>query len=82
MTSFETAAVIADRYRPAVFDGDLYFFTAGKDHADHEALARSWRPYASGEIHNRVVDVRHLELSHPAALTVVGEVIERAVAQC
>jgi thioesterase domain-containing protein len=82
MTSFETAAVIADRYRPAVFDGDLYFFTAGKDHADHEALARSWRPYASGEIHNRVVDVRHLELSHPEALTVVGAVIERAVAQC
>jgi amino acid adenylation domain-containing protein len=82
MTSFETAAVIADRYRPAVFDGDLYFFTAGKDHADHEALARSWRPYVSGEIHNRVVDVRHLELSHPEALTVVGAVIERAVAQC
>ncbi len=82
MTSFETAGAIADRYRPAVFDGELHFFTAGKDHTDPEALARSWRRHVTGEIHNQVVDVRHLELSHPEALTVVGAVIERAVAQC
>ncbi len=79
MTSFETASAIADRYRPEVFDGHLHFFTAGKDHADHDSLARSWRDYVTGEIHNQVVDVRHLELSHPEALAVVGAVIERAV---
>ncbi|NUP26954.1 MAG: AMP-binding protein, partial [Nocardia sp.] len=82
MRSFETASAIADRYRPEVFDGDLHFFTAGKDHADHDALAGSWRGYVTGDIHNQVVDVRHLELSHPEALAVVGAVIERAVEEC
>ena len=82
MTSFETASAIADGYRPEVFDGDLHFFTAGKDHADHDSLAESWRPYVTGALHNEVVDVRHLELSHPQALAVVGAVIERAVQEC
>ncbi len=77
MTSFETASDIARDYRPEVFDGDMVVFTAGRDRGDHDAIARTWRPYATGEVHNTVVDARHLELTHPAALAVVGPILER-----
>ncbi|WP_439117520.1 alpha/beta fold hydrolase [Nocardia nova] len=81
MASFETASHIADDYRPDVFDGDLIFFTAGKDHSDHDELAKQWRVYVTGEVYNKVVDARHLELSHPHALSEVGPVIERVMEQ-
>jgi thioesterase domain-containing protein len=77
MESFETASDIANDYRPEVFEGDLLFFTAGKDRTDDDALAQTWRPYVTGKIHNTVVDARHLELSHPHAMAVVGSVLER-----
>lgn len=82
MESFRTASDISAGYRPNVFDGDLVFFTAGKDHADHDSLAHTWRPYVSGDIHNVVVDARHLELSHPHALAIVGPVLERFIKEC
>ena len=44
MESFETASDIAQDYRPEVFDGDLVFFTAGKDRVDHDAVARRGGP--------------------------------------
>ncbi|MET7773815.1 amino acid adenylation domain-containing protein [Nocardia sp. NPDC005366] len=77
MDSFETAGDIADAYRPEVFDGDLVVFTAGRDRTDHDAIARTWRPYVTGDIHNTVVDARHLELTHPEALAVIGPILEQ-----
>nr|WP_281423614.1 non-ribosomal peptide synthetase [Nocardia tengchongensis] len=82
MESFETASDLAAGYRPAVFNGDLLFFTAGKDRAEEDALAQAWRPYVTGKIHNTVVDARHLEFSHPHAMAVVGSVLERFVNLC
>jgi amino acid adenylation domain-containing protein len=82
MESFRTASDIAADYRPEVFDGDLVFFTAGKDHPDHDALAQAWRPYITGDIHNTVIDARHLELSHPHALAIVGPILERFMNEC
>jgi nonribosomal peptide synthetase DhbF len=82
MASFRTAGDISTRHRPEVFDGDLLLFTAGQDHPEHDALADTWRPYVGGDIHNVVVDARHLELSHPHALAVVGPVLERFMEQC
>lgn len=82
MNSFETASGIAHDYRPEVFDGDLVFFTAGKDRADHDAVAQTWRPYIAGDIHNMVVDARHLEMTHPYALSVVCPILERFMNEC
>ncbi len=82
MRSFETAGEIADAYRPGTFDGDLLLFTAGRDHADHHALARMWRHCVTGRVHNTVVDARHLEMSHPDALAVVGAELERFAGRC
>lgn len=82
MESFATASDLAAGYRPAVFDGDLLFFTAGKDRTEEDALAQAWRPYVTGQIHNTVVDARHLEFSHPHAMAVVGSVLERFVNLC
>jgi hypothetical protein len=77
MESFETASGIAHDYRPGVFDGDLVFFTAGKDRVDHAVVAQTWRPYMTGDIHNTVVDARHLELTHADALAIIGPILER-----
>ncbi|WP_246350949.1 non-ribosomal peptide synthase/polyketide synthase [Nocardia barduliensis] len=82
MESFQTAGGIAQRYRPAVFEGDLVFFTAGKDRADHDAVVRTWRPFITGDLHNTVVDARHLELTHPHALAVIGPILERFSIEC
>ncbi|WP_309241020.1 non-ribosomal peptide synthetase [Nocardia sp. BSTN01] len=81
MKSFRTAGDISAAHRPDVFDGDLVLFTAGQDHRDPDALARTWQPYADG-VHNVVVDARHLEMSHPRTLAVVGPVLERFMEQC
>ncbi|MEU7633733.1 amino acid adenylation domain-containing protein [Nocardia sp. NPDC049220] len=77
MESFETAGDIAHDYQPGVFDGDVVFFTAGKDRADHDAIARTWRPYVTGDIHNTVVEANHLELAHTFALAIIGPILER-----
>ncbi|MGK8524868.1 amino acid adenylation domain-containing protein [Nocardia asteroides] len=82
MESFRTASDIAQEYRPEVFDGDLVFFTAGKDRADHDAVVRTWRPFITGDLHNTVVDARHLELTHPHALAVIGPILERFSNEC
>ncbi|WP_280251094.1 non-ribosomal peptide synthetase [Nocardia abscessus] len=82
MESFQTAGRIAQQYRPGVFDGDLVFFTAGKDRADHDAVMRTWRPFITGDLHNTVVDARHLELTHPHALAVIGPILERFSNEC
>jgi amino acid adenylation domain-containing protein/non-ribosomal peptide synthase protein (TIGR01720 family) len=77
MESFENAAALSADHRPGVFEGDLVFFTAGKDRADHAAIADTWRPHVTGSIHNTVVDARHLELTHSVALAVIGPILER-----
>ncbi|WP_444543785.1 thioesterase domain-containing protein [Nocardia camponoti] len=77
MRSFDTAGTIAEQYQPQVFDGDLVFFTAGKDRPDTAAIAATWTPFISGTVHNTVLDARHLELTHPAALAEIGPIIER-----
>ena len=82
MESFETASDLSTAYRPEVFRGDLIFFTAGKDHADAQALAQTWCPYVTGQIHNTVVDARHLELSHPQAMAVIGPILEKFISEC
>ncbi|MGW4284396.1 amino acid adenylation domain-containing protein [Nocardia sp. NPDC004750] len=82
MESFRTASDIAREHRPGVFDGDLIFFTAGKDRADHDAVVRTWRPFITGDLHNTVVDARHLELTHPHALAVIGPILERFANAC
>lgn len=82
MESFETASGIAQDYRPGVFDGDVVFFTAGKDRVDHDAVVQTWRPFITGDLHNTVVEARHLELTHPYALAVIGPTLERFMNEC
>ncbi|WP_280308564.1 amino acid adenylation domain-containing protein, partial [Nocardia abscessus] len=82
MESFQTASRIAQQYRPGVFDGDLVFFTAGKDRTDHDAVVRTWRPFITGDLHNTVVDAGHLELTHSHALAVIGPILERFSDEC
>ncbi|MFE5701588.1 amino acid adenylation domain-containing protein [Rhodococcus koreensis] len=72
MDSFTASERLAYAYRPRVFRGDIAFFTAGRGRVDKNAAARTWEKYASGAVTNTVVDVGHLEMTHPEALAVIG----------
>ncbi|GAA3992253.1 amino acid adenylation domain-containing protein [Thermobifida alba] len=66
------------RYR--VYDGDLHFFTAAADRdPDGGISARLWRRYVTGEVVDHEVDCGHNDLTGPAALSVVGPLLEEAL---
>ncbi|EKT77920.1 non-ribosomal peptide synthetase, partial [Rhodococcus opacus M213] len=77
MDSFLTSERLAFAYCPRVFRGDIAFFTAGRGRVDKDAAARTWEDYASGVVTNTVVDVGHLEMTHPEALAVIGPALNQ-----
>jgi amino acid adenylation domain-containing protein len=62
-------------FRPAVFDGDVTFFSAERDRHQHGLSAQGWRPYVSGDIEVHAVDCEHLDMTRPAALDVIAAVL-------
>ncbi|MEY9211222.1 amino acid adenylation domain-containing protein [Thermobifida halotolerans] len=66
------------RYR--VYDGDLHFFTAAAERDAESGIgAHLWRRYVTGEVHDHEVDCGHNDLTGPAALSVVGPVLDAAL---
>ncbi|GAA1085232.1 non-ribosomal peptide synthetase [Nocardiopsis metallicus] len=63
-----------------VFDGDLHFFsaTAQRD-PDSGISAELWKEHVRGQVHDTPVDHHHNDLTGPAALAVIGPVLERAL---
>jgi amino acid adenylation domain-containing protein len=50
-------------HEPGYFDGDITVFSAVREHGDRGAqLARSWKPYASGDIRVYPIDCTHDEM--------------------
>ncbi|MFL1376505.1 MULTISPECIES: amino acid adenylation domain-containing protein [unclassified Nocardiopsis] len=74
-----TTEVMHDpRYR--VFRGDLHFFTAtaGRDPSSG-ITAELWKEHVDGRIVETAVDHHHNDLTGPAALAVVGPVLDAAL---
>ncbi|NKY51767.1 non-ribosomal peptide synthetase [Nocardia vermiculata] len=77
-TGYENGTVLANGFRPGVFDGDVVFFTAADDEvnlADPARCAQAWEPYVTGTVHDHALQCRHSGMTTPEALAVVGPVL-------
>ncbi|PWV47944.1 amino acid adenylation domain-containing protein [Nocardiopsis sp. L17-MgMaSL7] len=63
-----------------VYDGDLHFFSAtAQREPDSGITAELWKEHVRGEVHDTAVDHHHDDLTGPAALSVIGPVLDRAL---
>ncbi|MFC4128544.1 amino acid adenylation domain-containing protein [Nocardia rhizosphaerae] len=79
-TGYADGTVMANRFRPRTFDGDLLFFTAAADEinaADPGRRAEAWQPFVTGNIHNHDLPCRHAAMTTPESLAVIGPVLHR-----
>ncbi|WP_155765101.1 non-ribosomal peptide synthetase, partial [Mycobacterium colombiense] len=67
-------------HEPRLFDGDLSVFSAVRDQGDRSSLlARSWEPYASGDVLTFAVDCTHNEMLVADSVEMYGEQLRRLV---
>ncbi|MFD3507486.1 amino acid adenylation domain-containing protein [Nocardia sp. NPDC058666] len=66
-SAVRSAELIA-QHRPAVFRGELEYFSA----LGHEAAAANWAPYVDGAVRDRPVAVVHDQMTSPQALAEIG----------
>lgn len=79
-TGYADGTVMANRFRPRTFDGDLVFFTATADEinaADPSRCAQAWQPFVTGNIHNHDLPCRHAAMTTPESLAAIGPVLHR-----
>ncbi|MFD4181089.1 amino acid adenylation domain-containing protein, partial [Rhodococcus sp. NPDC058514] len=69
---FADSAENMHRFAPAVFDGDLLFFSA---RAEGGRSAQEWQQAITGEIREVEVDCEHNQMIEPDALAVIGPVL-------
>lgn len=65
---------ISARYRPAVFDGDLLYFSATRGMTE-PLDAQLWRPYVTGELIEYPVDAAHGQLMNADAVAVIAPLL-------
>ncbi|MEV6213872.1 amino acid adenylation domain-containing protein [Nocardia sp. NPDC051833] len=73
------AQVIAAAHRARVFDGDLLFFTAGRDDRGAGRAAGAWRDHIGGVIRDIAVDATHWDITGARALTTIGPALAAAL---
>ncbi|MFI6099301.1 amino acid adenylation domain-containing protein [Lentzea sp. NPDC051213] len=66
---------LIQRFEPAVFDGDLDFFTAARGRTESSPDAGAWQPYITGRISDHLVDADHGGMTRPDALAEVARVL-------
>ncbi|MFB7874635.1 amino acid adenylation domain-containing protein [Nocardia sp. NPDC056064] len=79
-TGYADGTVMANKFRPRLFDGDLLFFTAAADEinaADPGRCAEAWQPFVTGNIHNHDLPCRHAAMTTPESLAAIGPVLHR-----
>lgn len=66
--------LLSARYRPAVFDGDLLYFSATRGMT--ESLdAGLWRPYVTGALVEHPVAATHAQLTNADVVAVIGPIL-------
>jgi thioesterase domain-containing protein len=73
--------LLASRFVPTRFKGDLLLFTATADRSGEEPPPESWLPHISGELRIREVPCRHQLMMEPASLARIGSVLRAELAQ-
>ncbi|MGW5438835.1 thioesterase domain-containing protein [Nocardia asteroides] len=75
------AQIIGATHRPRVFDGDLLFFTAGRDDRGAGRAAGGWRDHIAGTITDIAVDATHWDITGPRALETIGPALAAALVE-
>ncbi|WP_157170895.1 non-ribosomal peptide synthetase, partial [Nocardia araoensis] len=65
-------------HRPALFDGDLLYFTAATGHPDDgSSPSLAWNAYITGTISEHHVPARHESMTDPEALRAIGLTLDK-----
>ncbi|MEC3917747.1 amino acid adenylation domain-containing protein [Nocardia sp. CDC160] len=65
---------LSARYRPAVFDGDLLYFSATRGMT--ESIDSSiWRPYVTGTLTEHPVAATHAQLTNADVVAIIGPIL-------
>ncbi|WP_072805671.1 non-ribosomal peptide synthetase [Rhodococcoides yunnanense] len=75
--SYDNAVRSLAGYRPAVFDGDVQFFSARTDGPSR--AADSWNPYVTGRVFDHPVDATHDSMMNPAAVHSISTTLRNGV---
>lgn len=75
-----SSATKINGYAPSTLQGNLLFFSAVRDHPSADDAALQWAPYVNGDIDNVDVDATHANMTAPESSTVVGDMIDSAMA--
>jgi amino acid adenylation domain-containing protein len=67
--------LLASRFIPGQFRGDLLLFTATADRTGEEPLPDAWRPHITGEIRIHPIPCRHQLMTEPASLARIGSAL-------
>jgi thioesterase domain-containing protein len=67
--------LLASRFVPARFEGDLLLVTATADRSGEEPPPESWLPHIGGEVRIREVHCRHQLMMEPASLAKIGSIL-------
>ncbi|MEU3573750.1 amino acid adenylation domain-containing protein, partial [Kitasatospora sp. NPDC036755] len=62
---------------PGRYDGDLLHVTAAAGREPDAPVPADWRPYLTGRIDGHDVDCEHLDMTRPAPLAAVAELLAR-----
>jgi amino acid adenylation domain-containing protein len=73
--------LLASRYLPGRFDGDLLLFSATADRTGKEPPPEVWRQHVSGEIRVHEIECRHQLMTEPASLARIGALLCTALEQ-
>ncbi|MFD3850807.1 thioesterase domain-containing protein [Streptomyces microflavus] len=73
---YRNEAAIGTEPPVARHDGDLLFFTAGRE-AEAASLADRWSPYVEGRVQNYEIDCAHLEMMGPEPLSEIAAVVDK-----
>ena len=67
--------LLASRFIPGQFRGDLLLFTATADRTGEEPPPDAWRPHITGEIRIHEIPCRHQLMTEPVSLARIGSVL-------
>jgi len=73
---FTNNARLQRELTPVPFEGDLLYVTATIGRTPTTPTWREWTPYVSGRIEDHPVASTHNNLTHPAPLARIGEIVE------
>nr|AJV88377.1 MfnE [Streptomyces drozdowiczii] len=62
-------------FKPAVFHGDLLFFTAREAHGENTADHTAWSAFVDGKIENHDIDCDHGSMTQPHPIKEIGRIV-------